>query len=360
MRAAVLRGVNEKFEIREDVTIRGPGPGEVRVRLGASGVCHTDLSIHQGLIGSPAMFPCVLGHEGAGTVTELGLGVSRVAEGDHVIVAWVAPCGSCRTCLAGQTHLCLSSRARRTAPRPPQMQLESEGIRALKGGFAEEMVIQETAAVKIPADIPFDIAALVGCGVTTGFGAAINTAAVTPGSWVVVIGCGGVGLNVIQGSRVAGASCILAVDPTPAKQELARSFGATHAVHPDDLDEARIQLTDGIGFDYAFEAVGRPATVRAAYDATRVGGATIVVGAGSPTAEVVFNGEELFDTERKILGCHYGSANVHRDFPLILELWRAGRVELEGLVSRRIGLEDLDDAFEALDRGEVVRSMVLY
>lgn len=357
MKAAILRGTGKAFEIRDDVTVDGPHAGEVRIRLHASGVCHSDLSIRSGVIGDGSQFPGVLGHEGAGVVTEVGAGVANIAVGDHVVFSWVTPCGTCVTCVAGQTHLCMTHMMS-TMAASPRLCADGEGVHAAVGAFAEEMVVPEAAAIKIDNDIPLDIAALIGCGVMTGVGAVINTAEVEAGSTVVVFGCGGVGLNVIQGARIAGATEIVAVDLVPEKLEKAKEFGATYQVAPDDLQELSLELTGGVGFDYAFEVVGRSTTIRAAYDATRRGGTTVVVGAGSPTDEVSFNAMELFFMEKRILGSFYGSGNARRDFPRLLKLWRSGQLNLEGLVSQRIQLEDLDEAFDQLERGEVIRSLI--
>ena len=360
MRAAILQAVGKPFDVVDGVELVGPGPNEVRVRMAATGVCHSDLLIQQGVLSDLVPIPSVLGHEGAGVVTELGPGVTGLAEGDHVILAWVNPCGTCRPCLAGDPSLCLTDLFAQMAPTP-RFHLDGQPIfTAGPGTFAEEVIIKEGAAIRIDQDIPLEVAALVGCGVMTGVGAAINTAKVEPGSSVVVFGCGGVGLNVVQGARLAGASEIVGVDLRPDKLEAAKRFGATHCTHPDQLAEVSQEITGGVGFDYAFEVVGRPSTMQAAYGATRRGGTTVVVGASSPTDEICFNSYELFYSGRRLVGCVYGSADPRRDFPRLLRLWRQGKLDLEGLISRRIGLDDLDDAFAALAGGEVVRSVVTF
>lgn len=358
MKAAVLRGIGESFEIRDDVEIKAPNAGEVRIRLHSCGVCHSDLSIRNGLFeDSSGQLPGVLGHEGAGVVAEVGADVSSLAVGDHVIFSWVTPCGMCSTCVVGQPHLCVTH-AMASMSAEPHMSADGQDVHAIVGAFAEEMVVAEAAAIKIDDDVPLDIASLIGCGVMTGVGAVLNTAQVEAGTSVVVFGCGGVGLNVIQGARIAGATEIVAVDLMPEKLEKAKEFGATHQVTPDDLAELSLQLTGGLGFDYAFEVVGRSVTIRAAFDAARRGGTVVVVGAGAPTDEVTFNAMELFMMEKKLLGSFYGSGNVRRDFPRLLKLWRSGQLNLEGLVSQRIKLEDLDEAFDQLERGEVIRSVI--
>jgi S-(hydroxymethyl)glutathione dehydrogenase / alcohol dehydrogenase len=357
VRGAVLTGVGRRLVVRDDLRLRDPGPGEVRVALRASGVCHSDLSIQDGTLAG--VVPAVLGHEGAGEVVEVGPGVTAVAPGDHVILVWIPPCGRCRFCLGAQPQLCTAGRLAR-AERPSALSADGAAVASALGvgTFAEQTVVPVESVVRIDAAVPFEVAALVGCGVMTGVGAVINTARLVPGSTAVVIGCGGVGINVVQGARLAGAATVLAVDRAPRKLETARRFGATHAVAPEELGAAVDELTGGDGFDYAFEVVGRSQTVRLAWDATRRGGTAVVVGAGSRTDMVSFSVGELFSGERRLLGCLYGSADVRTDFHRVLALWRAGRLDLTGLVSRRITLDGVDDAFAAMDGGEVVRSVI--
>ncbi|WP_043633380.1 Zn-dependent alcohol dehydrogenase [Nonomuraea candida] len=356
MRGVILREIGKPVEVSDDLTVRRPGPGEVRVRLRAAGVCHSDLSMCEGRL--PARLPLVPGHEGAGEVVELGPGVSGPPVGTRVILSWIPPCGGCHLCLGGQPNLCVS-----VPPPAPTVTFEGEPAHAALGVgcFAEETVVDARAAVPIPDDVPFDVAAVVGCAVLTGVGAVVNTARVRPGSSVLVIGCGGVGINVIQGARLAAAAPILAVDPFPEKLEAARAFGATHVTTPDGLGEAIKELTaGGGGFDYAFEVVGRSATIRQAWRATRRGGTTVVVGAGSAEDLVSFSAAELFYTERRLVGCLYGSGDVRTDFGRLLRLWRAGRLDLDGLITRRIGLGDVGAAFAEMGSGAVIRSLVTF
>ena len=360
MRGAVLRAVGEPLVVSDQLLLRDPGPGEVRVALRASGVCHSDLSIQNGTFGTRTG-PTVLGHEGAGEVISTGPGVTGVQPGDHVILAWVPPCGRCRVCLGGQPHLCTEvGRARAAMPSPMSDPYGSVALGFGLGTFAEETVVPAEAVIPIDESVPFEVAALIGCGVMTGVGAVINTAAVRPGSTVAVIGCGGVGVNVVQGARLAGATTIAAVDRIPGKLTTALAFGATHAVDVGDVEDATRELTDGTGFDYVFEAVGRAATIRQAWELTRRGGTTILVGAGNPAEQVAFGLGELFSSGRTLAGCVYGSADVRTDFHRLLALWRAGRLNITGLISREIGLEDLDQAFAALSSGEVLRSVVRF
>lgn len=354
MRAAVQYRVNEKIQIRDDVETDRPQAGEVRLRMRATGVCHSDLS---GLNGTaPIGLPCVMGHEGAGEVLEVGEGVVDVSVGDHVIIAWSAPCGTCRFCLGGQSHLCLTVLFR-TRPRFSCGGQMIEGFAGV-GTFAEEITLPQEAVVPIPTDVPFHVASLIGCAVMTGVGAAINTAKVTPGSSVLVLGCGGVGVSVIQGARIAGAAEIVAVERVTSKLDAARHFGATHAVTPEDVPDLHGSITGGDGFDFAFEAIGSAGTMRTAFDMTRRGGTTCVVGAGPSDQVVQFSAFELFFAEKRLTGSYYGSGNVRTDFHRLLRLWRTGRLDLDAMVTRRIPLDDIEDAFDAMERGEGIRTLI--
>lgn len=357
MRAAVLPGLNEKVIYRDDIETMPLEPGQVRVRIGASGVCHSDVSAQNGTLPQP--LPAVLGHEGAGEVVDIGDGVTGLKAGDHVIVSWVPPCGTCFWCLRGESHLCTTLMFQ-LAPKHV-FTMGGEPIYGFVGigTFAEYINVPAVAAIPIPADVPLDIASLIGCGVMTGVGAALNTARVQPGSSVCVIGCGGVGISVIQGARICGAAEIVAVDLVESKLETARQFGATHAVKPDELDAIKMQVGAGAdGFDYAFEVIGLPQTIRQAYDATRRGGTCTVVGAGRLDAQVSFSAFELFYLEKKLLGCVYGSADVRTDFHRLLRLWRQGKLDLESMISRRIDVSEVQEAFDAMARGEVIRSVI--
>jgi S-(hydroxymethyl)glutathione dehydrogenase / alcohol dehydrogenase len=360
MRAALLRNVGDaELEIRDDIELVDVGPGEVKVRIEATGVCHSDLSCMNGTIPQPP--PAVLGHEGAGVITAVGEGVSSVAEGDHVIVAWSPPCGSCRFCVdRKQPNLC--SNIQMVMGGTPHFRLGGEAVFGMAGAgtFAEEMILPQQGVVKIDDDVPFEIASLIGCGVMTGVGAAINTAKVTPGSSVVVFGCGGVGISCIQGARIAGASEIVAVDLNPDKLEQAKAFGATHGCGPDEVDALKARVTGGDGFDYAFEAIGLPATMRAAYDATRRGGTACIVGVGKLDQFVQFSAFELFFSEKVLVGSYYGSADVRSDFHRLLGLWKNGRLDLDAMITHRIGLDDINDAFAAMQRGEGIRQVISF
>jgi len=360
MRAAVLRNTgDDKLEIRDDIELGPVGPGEVKVKIMATGVCHSDVSGMNGTIPQPA--PFIPGHEGAGVVAEVGEGVTSVQPGDHVIIAWSPPCGHCKFCVdRKQPNLCFTIQM--TAAMTPHFFQDGNVISGFAGSgtWAEEMIMPQQGVVKIDPETPHEIASLVGCGVMTGVGAALNTAKVTPGSSVVVFGCGGVGISAIQGARVAGASEIVAVDLVDSKLEDAQRFGATHAVKPDDLDGAKQTITGGDGFDFAFEAIGLPVTMRNAYDVTRRGGTTCIIGVGGLDKTVSFNAFELFFDEKKFMGSYYGSADVRSDFNRMLNLWKNGRLDLEGMISKKITIDDVNDAVADLKAGTVIRSVITF
>ncbi|RRO17508.1 Zn-dependent alcohol dehydrogenase [Saccharopolyspora rhizosphaerae] len=361
MKAAVLKQIGDpELDVRSDVSTAEVGPDEVRVRVRASGICHSDLSAMDG--GLPALAPGILGHEGAGDVVAVGEKVDHLQVGDRVVISFVPPCNRCRVCLGGQPHLCEVHTA--NAFVSPRFEVGGESAFGFAGcgTFAEELVVPADAAVVVDEDVPHELAALIGCGVLTGVGAVLNTAKVEPGATVVVIGCGGVGISVIQGARIAGASRIVAVDPVTAKHEAALRFGATHATTPEGLAEVRQDVTGGRGFDYAFEVVGLATTIRAAYDAARRGGTAVIVGAGGEDQKVEFSAQELFINERTIVPSFYGSADPRRDTGRMVELWRAGLLDLEGMISRRLPLADINDGLAALRRGDdaVVRQVVTF
>ncbi|MFE9686920.1 Zn-dependent alcohol dehydrogenase [Streptomyces sp. NPDC006285] len=359
MRAAVLQEIGQdKLEIFDDIEAAGFGPGRVRIRVRATGLCHSDLSAMAGVLPQPA--PFIPGHEGAGEVVEVGGGVTNVGPGDRVLVCWLPACGVCAACKRGQTQLCLvgfmnagTPNFRRTGGSSPEV----FGF-AGTGTFAEEVVVDAGCAVPIPDDVPFDVAALIGCGVTTGLGAALNTADVSAGSSVAVIGCGGVGISAIQGARLKGAAEIVAVDPVLSRREAALRFGATRAVSPDELPDAKQSVTEGEGFDYVFEVVGRSATARTAYDHTRRGGTLVIVGAGAMDDFLQLNMFELFFDEKRILPSMYGGGDVLRSYERTVALWRAGRIDLEGLITHRVPLGDINEALDQMRTGVALRTCI--
>ncbi|MGH9082503.1 MAG: alcohol dehydrogenase catalytic domain-containing protein [Acidimicrobiales bacterium] len=357
MRGAVCTTTgNETVEIYDDLSATGPGPGQVRLRIHAAGICHSDLSAMTGTL--PQGAPFVPGHEGAGEVTAVGEGVTSAKVGDHAIVAWTPPCGKCASCLRGQPNLCLAiffAIAGTTHFRRAGQDLFGF---AGTGTWAEETVLPEQAVVVVPDDVPYEIGALIGCGVTTGVGAAVNTAKVAVGSSVVVFGCGGVGISAIQGARLCGAAEIVAVDTVPRKLDDARRFGATHGVTPDGLAELSGEVTGGEGFDYAFECIGIAPTFRAAWDATRRGGTTVILGAGRSDAVLTLNGFEMFFSEKALLGSYYGGADVRTEFHRLIRLWKAGRLDLDGMLSDQFGLEGINAGIQAMKQGQVIRQIV--
>lgn len=365
-RAAVCPGLYQPLEVL-DLELDPPGPGELLVSMRASGVCHSDLSITNGTI--MAGFPMVLGHEGAGVVESVGAGVTGFAPGDHIVVSWVPQCGECFYCSKGQPQLCetstvplatgglLDGTTRFRLGRQPVRQMTAAGT------FSEQSVIPAIGAVKIPNDIPFPVAALLGCGVLTGVGAALNTAPVRPGDSVAVLGCGGVGLNVVQGARIAGAAEIIAIDRQPEKLELAARFGATTLVDASTTSAVSgvMKATQQRGVDVAFEVIGIRATIEQALTMTRRGGQTVLVGLPSPTLMVeipAFLGLVL--TEKVVKGCWFGSSDVRRDVPRLLDLYQRGELRLDELVTRTITLDEVNDALADLESGHGARSVIVY
>ncbi|MEU7150914.1 Zn-dependent alcohol dehydrogenase [Streptomyces sp. NPDC045456] len=359
MRAAIQHQTGQdKLEVVDDIEAVGFGPGKVRIRVRATGLCHSDLSAMSGVLPQPA--PFVPGHEGAGEVLEVGDGVEGLSAGDRVLMCWLPACGTCPSCKRGQTHLCLAGFMNAGTPnfrRPGADPSDVFGF-AGTGTFAEEVVVAANCAVPIPDDVPYEIAALIGCGVTTGLGAALNTARVEPGSSVAVIGCGGVGISAVQGARVCGAASIVAVDPVETRREAALRFGATEAVAPEALADAAQRITAGEGFDYVFEVVGKSATARTAYEAARRGGTLCVVGAGAMDDHFQVNMFELFFDEKRILPSLYGGGDVLRSYERAIALWRAGRIDLAGLITHRVRLAEINEALEQMRTGAALRTCI--
>ena len=366
-KAAVLTAVNAPLEVRDDVEVESPRAGEVKVRMGASGVCHSDLSIQNGTLMSPT--PIVLGHEGAGVIEEVGEGVTNLAPGDHVVISWVPQCGTCFFCERDQGQLCEQSGAtmasgglldgttRFTSAGKPLYQMAGSGT------FSEVSIIPAIGAVKIPDDVDMRVAALIGCGVLTGTGAAFNTANIRKGDTVAVVGCGGVGLNVIQGARIAGAGEIIAVDMNETKLQLAKEFGATATVNASDGTGQKqvMDLTANRGADVAFEVIGLKETIDQTIAITRRGGQAILVGV--PRMDVMITLPAFFGIvlmEKTIKGCWYGSSNVQKDVPKLIDLYKKGELKLDELISRTISVDEVNEAFDAMKTGEVARSVIQY
>ncbi|MEU6989205.1 Zn-dependent alcohol dehydrogenase [Streptomyces sp. NPDC046465] len=356
MRAAVLHETGQdKLEVLDDIETAGFGPGKVKIRVRATGLCHSDISAMNGVLPQPA--PFIPGHEGAGEIIDVGDGVTGLAQGDRVLLCWLPACGACPACKRGQTHLCLAGFMNAGTPNFKRPGGDVFGF-AGTGTFAEEVVVDAGCAVPIPDDVPFDIAALIGCGVTTGLGAAVNTADVAAGSSVAVIGCGGVGISAIQGARLKGAAQIVAVDPVASRREAALTFGATEAVSPDELADAKQRITAGEGFDYVFEVVGKSVTARTAYETTRRGGTMCVVGAGAMDDHLQFNMFELFFDEKRILPSMYGGGDVLTSYERAIALWRAGRIDLAGLITHRVQLAEVNEALEQMRTGAALRTCI--
>lgn len=364
MEAAVLYQPNTPLEI-QDLTLEGPRSGEVLVKNMASGVCHSDWHVISG--DTDHVMPVVLGHEGAGIIQETGPGVTSLEVGDHVVLSWAPNCGTCYYCLHEQPQLC------QTLVSPLWEGTLLDGTSRLsKGGdtvyhlsglatFAEKSVVPEQNCVPIRKDAPFQAASLVGCAVTTGVGAAINTVQVRPGNSVAVFGCGGVGLNILQGADLAGANTIIAVDQAPSKREMARAFGATHFVLAEDQPVEYIQeQTDGRGADYVFEAVGIPGLMERALDATRPGGSLVIAGIAPMGSSTNFPGSIIARQEKRVVGSYYGSADPHRDFPKIIDLYMSGKLKLDELVTRTYALDEINQAFEDMLSGANARGVILF
>jgi S-(hydroxymethyl)glutathione dehydrogenase/alcohol dehydrogenase len=332
----------------DDLSLRDPGPGEVQVRIGAAGLCHSDLSVINGTIPFPP--PVVLGHEGAGIVEAIGVRVRNVKEGDHVVLSTLANCGTCRFCESGQPTMCRSTFGKLSQPFTWRGQPANAFANA--SVFAERTVVQASQCVKVPDDVPLESAALVGCGVLTGVGAVLNRAKVEIGATVAVIGVGGIGLNVIQGAKLAGASRIIAVDNNPKKEALALEFGATHFVASTD----EVKGISRSGVDYAFECVGHPALIRAAIDLLDWNGTAVLLGVPPATAEVPFHVASMY-LDKSILGCRYGTSRPQHDIPLYVDLYRQGRLKLDELVTRTYALTDIDTAIHDMEAGELARGV---
>ncbi len=357
MRAAIFTEHNGPMSV-EDVTPADPGPRDVIVHITASGVCHSDLHVISGALPMPP--PAILGHEGCGVVEAVGSEVTRVQLGDRVIGSFIPACGHCWFCLRDQSHLCANTYAVMGAPRATRG--DGTPLMAMTGlgTFADMMTCDEMSLVKIDTDVPDEQLALIGCGVTTGVGAALNTANVKAGDTVAVIGCGGVGLNVIQGARIAGAGRIIAIDLQPAKLELARQFGATDTVDASKGDPvAQARELAGGGVHYAFEAIGLKQTAEQAFGMLRAGGTCTVIGMIPLGQSVEIPGYELL-SEKKLIGSNMGSNRSRVDMPRYIDLYLDGRLKLDELVSRRIGLDEVNAGFDAMKAGEVCRSVILF
>ena len=359
--AAIFRGSDEPLTV-EQIEVDDPAPNEVLLRTAACGVCHSDLHYMQGSIAGPRP-PVVPGHEPAGVVEAVGADVTAVQVGDQVVACTSMFCGSCRQCLLGQSHLCTNRLfCMRPKGAPPRLSLDGEPLKQFAdlSGFAEMMLVHERAVVKIPDDIPLDRAALVGCAVTTGVGAALNTAQVAPGSSVAVFGCGGVGTSVIQGARLAGARQIIAIDRLEHKLDIARHFGATDTILAGEEPVVRDikRLSQG-GVDYAFDAVGVPDLAASCLYALAPRGLAVIVGA-IPQGMTLELQPGHFYAEKRLTGSLMGSSTFHLDTPHFLDLYQQGKLDLDAMIDARLPLGDINDAMASLEAGAVTRSVITF
>jgi S-(hydroxymethyl)glutathione dehydrogenase / alcohol dehydrogenase len=359
VRAAVLHTIPGELVI-DEVRIDKPGPREVLVRTAAAGCCHSDLHFMEGKY--PYMTPVVMGHESAGIVEEVGADVSHVEPGDHVITCLSVFCGQCDFCVAGKPNLCTKDQVRRAADAPPRLSKDGDPVFQFldMSSFAEQMLVHEGAVVKIRDDMPLDRAALLGCGVTTGLGAVLNTAGVRAGETVAVIGCGGVGLAAIQGAAIAGAGRIIAVDRIDTKLDLARSLGATDTVNAQDVDAVGtvMEMTAG-GVDHAFEAIGLKVAAEQAFAMLKPGGCATVIGM-IPFGESIELPGFAFLAEKKIQGSNMGSNRFRVDMPRYVDMYLQGRLNLDDMISTRIPLDEVNDAFARMRTGEITRDVILF
>ena len=346
----------------ENVTLDPPRAGEVMIKMAATGVCYSDLSVLNGAV--PMPLPLALGHEGAGVVQAVGAGVSKVAPGDHVVLSFIPSCGECYFCDHHEPHLCAAgSPEGRMLDGSTRLHLDGReiGAMAMLGCMAEYAVVPAISVMKIDRSIPLDRAALVGCGVMTGVGAVTNTAKVRAGSTVVVFGCGGVGLSAIQGARLVGAKRIIAVDTLDAKLEYARHFGATDTVNAKDDPVAAVrELTGGRGADYSFEVTGKVPVMEQAYAATRRGGTVCIIGIGHYTESFPLNACGFSADAKTVIGCMYGNTNFKVDMPDLLELYLSKRLDLDAMITRTYSIDEVPQAFEDLKSGINARGVILF
>ncbi len=359
MKAAILHEVNQPLQI-EEVDIDRPGPREVLIRTGATGVCHSDLHFIEGTYSWS--LPVILGHEAAGTVEAVGDQVSYVKPGDRVITCLSVFCGHCDKCLSGRPVLCSKTDVVRSPDDPPRLRQGDTEINQFAhiSSFAEKMLVHEHATVKVRDDVPVEVLALIGCGVTTGLGAALNTARVEPGSTVVVIGCGGVGLSCIQGAALAGALRVIAVDAVETKLKMAREFGATDVIDASGggvVDKVKSLTGDGV--EYSFEAIGTKETAEQAFEMLAPGGTATIIGLIPEGTKIELEGSSFLG-ERRIQGSSMGSNRFRTDMPRYIEFYRQGRLKLDEMVSQRMRLDQVNEAFEDMKQGHVARSVIIF
>ncbi|MYB10935.1 MAG: Zn-dependent alcohol dehydrogenase [Acidimicrobiia bacterium] len=361
MRGAVLHTSPGELVV-ESLTVDKPNPNEVLISTSHAGLCHSDLHFMDGHW--PVAESMVMGHESAGVVAAVGEDVTYVKPGDHVITCVSMWCGVCRTCLQGKPYLCLDADSMRSGRPTPSLRFDDgRGCIAFAGlgSFAEELLVHERAVVKIRDEMPLDRAALIGCGVTTGLGAVMRTAAVPAGSSVVVIGCGGIGLSAVQGARIVGATPIIAVDLVASKLEMARTLGATHTVNASETDPvAAVHEITGGGADYSFEAIGLSATAEQAWAMIGIGGTATVIGMLPMTSQVTIPGGEIILSEKKLQGSLMGGNRFRLDMPKFIDLYLDGRLKLDEMVSATIGIDEVNDGYSAMKAGETLRSVIAF
>ncbi len=361
MRGAVLHSSPGQLVV-ENLTVDKPRPNEVLISTTHAGLCHSDLHFMDGQWAVPAS--TVMGHESAGVVAAVGEDVTYVKPGDHVITCVSIWCGECRTCLNGKPYMCLNAEAIRSNRPAPSLTFD-DGQPCVAfaglGSFAEELLVHERAVVRIRDDMPLDRASLIGCGVTTGLGAVMRTAAVPAGSSVVVIGCGGIGLSAIQGARIVGATPIIAVDLVASKLEMARTLGATHTVNAAETDAvAAVHEITGGGAEYSFEAIGLTATAEQSWHMTGKGGTATIIGMLPMDSRVSIPGPEIFMSEKKLQGSLMGSNRFRVDMPKFIDLYLDGRLKLDEMVSATIGIDEVNDGYAAMKAGETLRSVIAF
>ena len=358
MRAAICRAFGHPFEIAE-VSLAPPGPGQVRAEVRAVAICHSDVTYADG--GWGGMLPAVYGHEAAGIVTEVGEGVAGFAPGDRVVITLVRNCGTCPCCRRNMRGSC-ESRALQEAPSPLSLPGDAPLVQGLRtAAFAEAVTVHESQMVRIDDDIGFDVASLLACGVITGFGAVVNTAALPPDMDVVVIGTGGVGLNAVQGAALTGSKRVIAVDLSAEKLAAAEAFGATHTVDGSATDAVAVvrELTGGRGADYVFVTVGATAAMAQSYRMLAPGGASVLVGMAHADAQSEFNPLDLSDGSRRILGSKMGQSDIRADIPMLIGLYREGRLKLDELVTHRYPFEEINTAMDNVRRGIGIRNVIV-
>ena len=360
MRAAVMREVNAPLQI-EEVQTDKPGPREILIRTGATGVCHSDLHYIEGKYAHK--LPTILGHESAGTVEAVGEQVNYFKPGDRAITCLSVFCGTCDKCLSGEMVNCRRVGLARSPHEPPRLSKGDEKIHQAMSlsSFAEQMLVHENAAVKVADDLPLEVLALIGCGVTTGVGAALNTARVEPGSTVAVIGCGGVGLSAVNGAAIGGAGRIIAIDAVESKLALAQRVGATDVIDASSGDVVKkvFNLTGCRGVDYSFEAIGKKETAEQAFNILDKGGTATIIGMIPEGTTIHLDGPSFLDG-RRIQGSNMGSNRFRIDMPSYMEYYRQGRLKLDEIISKRIKLEQINEAFEDMRQAHIARSVIVF